>query len=243
MTGRPDAAGGEQDVRRPAWEIVDPFGSRVHRTERARILDALRDRILSGVLAPGGRIDLDATAAEFGTSRTPVREACLALDADGLVRVAQRSGITVVGLSEESILENFAVMAALSGVAAQWAARRASPLERARIREIHREIAAGLQVGNDVSRLNWEFHGEINKACGSRRLREMLAAAARMIPQRFFELFPGHIADGMDEHEALVAAIEQGRELEARRLAEQHFESAIGVLREHFAEQSRVRDS
>lgn len=221
--------------RDPApWSIVDPFGEAGHRTERERIVEVLRDRILSGVLVPGERISLDATAAEFGTSRTPVREACLALDADGLVRVAQRSGITVVGLSEESILENFAVMAALSGVAAQWAARRASPLERARIREVHREITAGLRVGDDVSRLNWEFHGEINKACGSSRLREMLASAARMIPRRFFELFPSHVVDGVDEHEELVVAIEQGRESDARRLAEQHFESAVGVLREHF---------
>lgn len=223
--------------------IVDPFGASGHRTERARILAALRDRILSGVLAPGERIDLAATAAEFGTSRTPVREACLALDADGLVRVAQRSGITVVGLSEESVLENFAVMAALSGVAAQWAARRASPLERARIRGIHREIAAGIRVGHDVSQLNWEFHGEINKACGSRRLREMLASAARMIPRRFFELFPGHVAGSMDDHEALVVAIEQGQELEARRLAERHFESAVDVLRAHFAQQDGVDES
>ncbi len=225
------------------WSIAGSFGDAGHRTERERILAALRDRILSGVLVPGERISLDATAAEFGTSRTPVREACLALDADGLVRVAQRSGITVVGLSEESILENFAVMAALSGVAAQWAARRASPLERARIREFHREIAAGLRVGDDVSRRNWEFHGEINKACGSRRLREMLASAARMIPQRFFALFPGHVAGSMDDHEALVVAIEQGRELDARRLAEQHFESAVDVLRAYFAQQDGVDES
>jgi DNA-binding GntR family transcriptional regulator len=230
--------------RHPApWSIVDPFGDPGHQTERERILEALRDRILSGVLIPGERISLDATAAEFGTSRTPVREACLALHADGLVRVAQRSGITVVGLSEESILENFAVMAALSGVAAQWAARGASPLERARIRELHREMAAAVRVGSDISQLNWELHGEINKACGSRRLQEMLAAAARMIPRRFFELFPSHVAGSMDEHDELVAAIEQGRELDARQLAEQHFESAVGVLREHFAQQDAAPGS
>ena len=106
---------------------------------------------------------------------------------------------------------------------------------------VWREIAAGLRVGNDVSRLNWELHGEINKACGSARLREMLASAARMIPRRFFELFPSHVVDGVDEHEELVVAIEQGRELDARRLAEQHFESAVGVLREHFAQQDAER--
>jgi DNA-binding GntR family transcriptional regulator len=61
----------------------------VRKTGRERVGETLRDRILSGDLAPNERINLDAVAEEFGTSRTPVREACLSLAQEGLVRVAQ----------------------------------------------------------------------------------------------------------------------------------------------------------
>ncbi len=53
-------------------------------TMRERVGRVLRERILSGVLEPGTRIDLDLTAAEFETSRTPVREACQELAQDGV---------------------------------------------------------------------------------------------------------------------------------------------------------------
>ena len=48
-------------------------------TVRARAARELRDRILTGRLQPGTRLDLDEITREFGTSRTPVREALLAL--------------------------------------------------------------------------------------------------------------------------------------------------------------------
>lgn len=209
-----------------------------YRTGRERIVDVLRDRILSGVLAPDTRLNLDALAAEFGTSRTPVREACLALSQDGLVRVAQRSGVVVIGLSPEAILENFALMAALSGLAAQWAARGITARELLRVRELHREIKVAAAAGDDIATLNWEFHREINRACHSPRLQRMLAEAGRLIPRRFFELFPEHVPCSLDEHGALVTALEKRDETVARRLAEQHFDSAAEVLRQQFTHRS-----
>ncbi|MCP3811488.1 GntR family transcriptional regulator, partial [Mycobacteriaceae bacterium Msp059] len=68
-------------------------------TVRERAARELRDRIITGTLAPGTRIDLDAITEEFATSRTPVREALLELSFEGLVRVAPRSGITVIGVN------------------------------------------------------------------------------------------------------------------------------------------------
>ena len=112
------------------------------RTGRERVGEVLRERILAGELAPGERIDLDKYAAEFGTSRTPVREACLALAQDGLVKVVQRSGVTVIGVSPESTIENFQLMAALSGVAAQWAAGKISERDLLRVKELQREIGS-----------------------------------------------------------------------------------------------------
>ena len=90
-------------------------------TVRARAAGELRDRILTGRLQPGSRLDLDEITREFGTSRTPVREALLELSYEGLVSVTPRSGITVLGITPEDAMDNFAVLATLSGKAAEWA--------------------------------------------------------------------------------------------------------------------------
>ena len=68
-------------------------------TVRHRAAGELRNRIVSGRLPPGSRLDLDQLTVEFGTSRTPIREALIELSHEGLVTVAPRSGITVLGLT------------------------------------------------------------------------------------------------------------------------------------------------
>src|SRR5215468_9552625 len=93
----------------------------INGTVRARAAFELRDAILTGRLQPGDRIDLDAIAEQFRTSRTPVREALLELSYEGLVTVTPRSGITVVGITPEDAVDNFGVLAALEGKAAEWA--------------------------------------------------------------------------------------------------------------------------
>lgn len=218
----------------PVGEVDDRAGGK--RTERERLADVLRERILAGELARDSRIDLDATAAEFGTSRTPVREACLVLAQEGLVRVAQRSGIIVIGVSAESTLENFTLMAALSGVAAQWAAQKITPRQLLRVRELHREIRIAAQAGEDVATLNWLFHREINRACGSTRLQGMLGDAGRMVPRRFFELFPEQVPCSVEDHELLVSALAKGDSVAARTVTEEHFRAAAELLSARLAD-------
>src|SRR6202453_1522245 len=48
-------------------------------TVRAQAANELRDRILTGRLQPGDRLDLDQLTAEFGISRAPIREPLLQL--------------------------------------------------------------------------------------------------------------------------------------------------------------------
>jgi DNA-binding GntR family transcriptional regulator len=212
-------------------------GGAGRRTERERVGNVLRDRILSGLLTAGDRIDLDSYATEFGTSRTPVREACLTLAQEGLVKVAQRSGVTVIGVSAETTMENFTIMAALSGVAAQWAAEKIGPRDLLRIRELNREIHVAVQTGDDIATLNWLFHREINKACGSPRLQAMLGDAGRMIPRRFFELFPEHVPCSLDDHDALVTALANRDGAAARRVSEDHFRGPAELLSAHILRQ------
>lgn len=206
-------------------------------TVRQRAATELRDRILTGRLRAGGRLDLDQVAAEFGTSRTPVREALLELSYEGLVAVTPRSGITVLGITPEDAIDNFAVLATLSGKAAEWATGRVSPQQLAELRQ----LAEAIIGAEDVVEANGRFHRALNMASGSRRLLTFLRQAVRVVPASYFELFPEQEQRSRQEHAALLDAIEGGDSQAARSIAEAHVldagEALGGWLRDRAAEQ------
>src|SRR3954454_8143439 len=85
----------------------------------------LREAIVDGQLEPGDSLIEWHVARQFGTSRTPVREALLRLEAEGLAFRVPRRGLVVRQLSEHEVLEVYAVRLELEGLAAREAAREA----------------------------------------------------------------------------------------------------------------------
>jgi DNA-binding GntR family transcriptional regulator len=197
-------------------------------TVRGRAAAELRDRILTGRLRPGDRIDLDELTEEFGTSRTPVREALLELSYEGLVAVTPRSGISVVGITPEDAVDNFGVLAALEGMAAGWATQRITETE---LTELYR-LADAIFDGDDVVAGNRHFHRALNRASGSPRLLTYLRQAVRAVPASFFELFPEQERRSRREHAALLDAIREGDASTARAIAEAHVLDAGAALGE-----------
>ena len=195
-------------------------------TVRGRAATELRARILTGRLQPGDRIDLDQLSAEFGISRTPVREALLELSYEGLVTVTPRSGITVVGITPEDAVDNFAVLAALVGKAAEWATARLTPEQLAELRE----LADAITGADDVVGANARFHRALNRASGSPRLLTYLRQAVRVVPANYFELFPEQERRSQEEHAALLDAMDSGDAAAARTLAEAHVLDAGAAL-------------
>lgn len=215
-------------------------GMDISGTVRERAARELRDRILTGALPAGSRIDLDAITEEFATSRTPVREALLELSFEGLVRVAPRSGVTVIGISTEDMLDSFTILGVLTGQAAAWAAKRIGPEDVARLRELAADVASRSQ-GDDIGEANWRFHQEIHRAAHSPRLLAHIKQAARVVPTNFLTLFPDHEKHSLDEHERLLDALEAHDPASARRIAERHVLDAGRSLAE-WLEQRAAND-
>jgi DNA-binding GntR family transcriptional regulator len=195
-------------------------------TVRDRAARELRDRILTGRMQPGTRLDLDEITREFGISRTPVREALLALSYEGLVTVTPRSGITVQGLTPEDAVDNFAVLATLAGKAAEWATARMNGAQREHLHQLADEVAHA----EDIVAANWDFHRAVNLASGSRRLLVYLRQAVRVVPASYFELFPEQVRWSQAEHVAMLAAFDGGDSAAARTLTELHVLEAGAAL-------------
>ncbi len=187
-------------------------------TVRAQAASELRDRILTGRLQPGDRLDLDQLTAEFGISRTPVREALLQLSYEGLVDITPRSGMTVVGITPEDAVDSFAILAALAGKAAEMATARITPAELAQLRE----LADAIHRSDDVVGANRRFHRALNHSARSPRLLTHLRQAVRVVPGNYFELFPEQEQRSRREHAALLDALASGDGQAARSLAEDH---------------------
>jgi DNA-binding GntR family transcriptional regulator len=83
-----------------------------------QVSQVLTDAILDGRLASGEQLVETKLQAEFGISRTPLREAFRELEKRGLVEIFPRRGAFVRQLSRQDIDDNFPVRAALEGLAA-----------------------------------------------------------------------------------------------------------------------------
>ena len=84
---------------------------------RDEIVDRLRSLVVTGELAPGGRINESILSGELGVSRTPLREALLLLVGEGLVACEPARGFVASPLTVAQAREVFPILAALEVLA------------------------------------------------------------------------------------------------------------------------------
>src|SRR5512133_2353230 len=88
------------------------------------VYEQIRHRILDNVWPPGHRALEQEVALALGVSRTPVREALVRLQSEGLVEVVPRHGMRVLSLSTADMRETYEVLTALESMAAELVARQ-----------------------------------------------------------------------------------------------------------------------
>lgn len=179
--------------------------------------EALSDLLASGRLAPGDRLSLRQSAAAFGVSVMPVREAVSRLVADGALEVAPTRAIRVPVMTAQDFRALAETRMAVEGIAASRAAERRSEPELAAIRRaeaaFRAEAEAALPDRARAVRLNRDLHFAIYAACGLNPLREIISRLwlkagpvinldLRAHPERLLQGFALH------RHAEALAAIE-----------------------------------
>jgi DNA-binding GntR family transcriptional regulator len=193
------------------------------------LIETLLDWIDLGRLNPGDVIDEPALVAEFGISRTPVREAVLQLEAMGLVRRLPRKGATVFRPTLEEFLAILEVHAKLEGQAAGLAARRlskswAEALEAA-VRVCEDFAATKGDADPDAYyQLNLRFHECVALAAGNPFLTEMIKTNARKLLAYYRARYgyAGAIAASAREHRAIASLIFARDSTAAEALMQRH---------------------
>src|SRR5690606_27634047 len=129
--------------------------------------------------------------------------------------------------------DNFELMAALSGMAAAWAAERATDEERERIARLQEAVAEASREGGDIAQANFEFPRCINQSSHAPRAMTLIGRTALLFPERFSDAVPEQVPCSLREHEEIVQAIADRHPARARTVMEQHFLRAAVRLREH----------
>ncbi|MEZ5100030.1 MAG: GntR family transcriptional regulator [Thermoleophilia bacterium] len=141
-----------------------------------RATELIREAIMDGRLEPGRRLKEEELARDLGISRTPVREALLILQTEGLIEALPNRGATVRAYRAEDLVDMYGLRAVLEGHAARMAATRITRDQVALLRDSVDRFDALRECEEirDLIRENQVFHTTIHEAAGSDRLIDLL---------------------------------------------------------------------
>jgi len=156
-------------------------------TLKGRAYKHIREKLLTGAMPPGSRVSEMDLAREIGMSRTPVREALVVLESEGLLQHQPGEGVTVMRLSRRDLQEAFEVRELLECGAVALAATRLTEAELASLDQILRQyeklareirdsgsLDAESPVTLQMTVLDMAFHMNVISGTKNRRLIKMV---------------------------------------------------------------------
>ena len=198
----------------------------VRQLESTRIASWLRDAILDGVRAPGGRLIERDLAAEFGVSRVPVRDALKVLVAEGLVELRPHTWAVVREFTDADLADLDEVRAVLEPLAFRLAAKRQRRDGLARLRRSLEREETGTRTGDGIGsrRAAADFHEIVTDLAENRLLSDMMKG----IRSRLRWALSQHddLQHITGEHGELFEAIKERDAERAADLAAAHVESS-----------------
>lgn len=149
-----------------------------------RAYQAIKRRIMDNAYPPGLQVLEQELALQLGMSRTPVREALIRLEREGLVEIVPRRGMRVVPISLSDMREIYEVITCLEARAAErLAGRKPAPADIQPMIDAAAAMERAL-AENDLSAwaaADEHFHTHLLEACGNRRLAQMAGTIADQV--------------------------------------------------------------
>ena len=193
------------------------------------VADRLRQQIFDRQLEPGSWIDEMKLAAEYGISRTPLREALKVLAVEGLVTMKVRRGAYVTEMSREDVRQVYHLLGLLESDAAAQVARQASVGQLAELQALHDRLEKQARQRDAFFATNEQFHMSLLAVAGNRWAAQMVTDLRKVMKlNRHHSLFKqGRLAESLAEHRALMRALAARDADEARRLMRLHFDNGL----------------
>lgn len=197
-----------------------------------KIYQKLKNQIILLEYQPGAIMREKELMAAYGVSRTPIREALMRLEMDGLVRIVPNMGTFVEDVSFQQLKDVFETRAYLVKLAGKLAAARITDEELAEIRvRVDR-----MKLENDkksLIKLDGEIHKIINNSTKNKVLIKMLGTLHDQAVRIWtFSGAEGDYWDDLEkEFEEILAALEQHDEEMTAELLERHTKGFVEHVR------------
>jgi DNA-binding GntR family transcriptional regulator len=186
----------------------------------------IKASILNFKIPPGTQMHVDQLADQMGTSRTPIREALLRLERDGLVRVSPRVGFFVTEVTKQDLAELFELREMLESRATRQAAANLTKDDLAYLDQLLDKSEAAVQRG-DLHRfleIEIKFHTFLVQHAQNRHLAEMMGSLRDLTyRERIISLESiDNVRASLAEHRKVVEALHAADAALAARLMSEH---------------------
>lgn len=204
--------------------------------EKRRLADEVYEQLLEtivrGDLGPDDRLVQEKLAAELEISRTPVREALLRLEQEGVLITAARGGFKLYRMTESEVRQCYQARAAIEGQAARILASNNDPAINQQLRDtIEREEAIADKSVRTYFEANRKIHRRFVELIDNTYLIDMFdniwnRASAY---QLFASIEKVDLSSSLGEHMKLVDAIETGDRTIALETYVEHIEDGFAL--------------
>ena len=193
-----------------------------------RLVDDISGAIVRGEIAPSAKVTEEQMAADFGVSRTPVREAVKRLAELGLIIVRPRSGLEVVAVDENDVREVTELRSHLEQLAMRLAIERMTLADMRGLQKVATECERLLDEGSrpSVFAADSRFHLEIARLSHNRYLLETLSRldARVQLCRMFLCLSDAKVKRSVLFHRKILSAMKDADAAGAMRLLKEHIE-------------------
>ncbi|MEU7163478.1 GntR family transcriptional regulator [Streptomyces morookaense] len=191
-----------------------------------RVYTHVKDAVLHRRYEGGTLLTEGDLAEAVGVSRTPVREALLRLEAEGLLKLYPKKGALVLAVSAQEIADVVETRLLVEKHAAGKAVP-AAPALITRLEELVDDMRAQAAAGDlaAVSVSDRAFHAEIVRSAGNRILSglyEQLRDRQLRMGEAVMHAHPDRIAKNIAEHTEILDALRSGDAEAAIRVVDRH---------------------
>lgn len=232
----------------PKAAVKRPAASKGARSTKALgsqvVYSTLRQAILELEIEPGSSLDEVGLSSQFGMSRTPIREALVRLAGEGLVTTLPNRTTIVTPIDFVRLPHYFDALALMYRVTTRSAALHHKPEHMVAIRGHQAAFDASVRKRDAIGMIatNRDFHMAIADAAGNPYISGFfgrLLDEGRRILRVYYQSFDDRLPrQYVQEHEAIVAAIDARDEALSDRLATAHAAQIVRQIQDYIARQN-----
>ncbi|WOC12723.1 GntR family transcriptional regulator [Gordonia sp. MP11Mi] len=197
---------------------------------RQRLATSIRDRISTGMLEPGSRLNERELCEDFDVSRTVVRETLRQIEAEGFVTIEPNRGAVVVTVSYADAEQMFELRESLESLACSLFARRGTVEHKRALWEVIERLEAAVDTGDltAIIAAKADFYDVLLLGAGNEQLTSTLRLLRVRINllRRYSLSLPERHPETLTEIRAIRDAIISGDVDGARRAGEHHVQQA-----------------